>query len=118
VLSQRNPLEVTSGNPEADLQKYITALEEGEIDVEMLKKIVLLCLENPVTDLMSPLSDIGYPASPSPFMSSNSLHSLQQDIWERNKNFDRLFKALSKRLVTLKVGQYHDMFVTSSHRNV
>ena len=44
VLAQRNPLDSGSRNADADLQKYITALEQGDVDTETLQNIVLLCL--------------------------------------------------------------------------
>ncbi|THV03303.1 hypothetical protein K435DRAFT_651641 [Dendrothele bispora CBS 962.96] len=102
LLARRNPLDTTPRNPDEELQKYIAALEQGDVSTGTLQNMVHFCLENPVTDLMSPLSEIGYPASPSPFMSYNSMPSLQPDLWERNKNFDRFFDALLNQLVLLK----------------
>ncbi|ESK97479.1 heat repeat containing protein [Moniliophthora roreri MCA 2997] len=104
ILSQRKAL-LSDADINAQLQTWIQALDEGTADQTVLRQLVYLCLENPAygdeTGMMSPLSpDVGLPGSPSPFVSSNSLSSLglHADLWEKNRNFDRLFTTLIKWL--------------------
>ncbi|KAJ8515986.1 hypothetical protein ONZ45_g6658 [Pleurotus djamor] len=78
-----------------EIQECISALEAGICDVPRLKRLALLCRRNPVAD--APLSpfEFGSPTSPSPFLTpANSIPSLQIEIWDKDKNFERLFNAL------------------------
>ncbi|KAF9468966.1 clasp N terminal-domain-containing protein [Collybia nuda] len=80
-----------------ELQGYIAAVIQGSPGINVLQKLALLCLENPVTESPSPPPSPGYglPNSPSPFaMPSRSLPSLHADMWDKDKNFERLFNAL------------------------
>ena len=93
-------------DPDAFIQECIEKLESEEADVGILQQLVHLCLDNPANENGGAISPIDLPTSPSPFASNrslNSLKSLHTDIWERNRNFDRLFGALQKYLVSERV---------------
>lgn len=78
-----------------ELPNYIAALGVDKIDPHVLQNLALLCIENPVEPQSPDL--IPYPSSPSPFVvkhqSSPSL-SLHAAMWDKDKTFERLFKAL------------------------
>ncbi|KAJ4472277.1 clasp N terminal-domain-containing protein [Lentinula aciculospora] len=101
LLGQRIKLGITeSSDPQTILEKYISILEAGDADLSTLQKLVFLCIENPATDVLSPLSpDSLYPMSPSPFASSDSA-PLHRDMWEKNRNFDKLLSALSSYMLS------------------
>ncbi|KAF9076427.1 clasp N terminal-domain-containing protein [Rhodocollybia butyracea] len=90
-----------SSDPQVELENYIAALESGTADQTILQKLVSLSIENPAIDMLSPLSpDSMYPMSPSPFVTSSSIPALHHDMWEKNKNFDRLLRSLSSYLIS------------------
>jgi len=89
-----------------ELKGYIASLEEGEASIHVLKKLVLLCLENPAIETSSPPPSPGFglPSSPSPFLAStHSLPSLYPGIWDADKNFERLLNALLEFLQPIRV---------------
>jgi CLIP-associating protein 1/2 len=93
-----------------ELQGYIAAVVNGDPGTQVLQKIVLLCMENLVTEPPSPPPSPGLelPTSPSPFTPpSRSLPSLHGNLWGVNKNFDRLFNALMQFLDPAKVIAYY-----------
>ncbi|GLB33596.1 putative CLASP N terminal [Lyophyllum shimeji] len=97
LVAQGTPLRATQPADKAkELQGYISALTEGDSSIHVLQKLALFSIENMASAAVSPpLSPgIGLPNSPSPFSPSQSLPSLNADLWEANKNFDRLFNAL------------------------
>ncbi|KNZ74412.1 Protein STU1 [Termitomyces sp. J132] len=96
LVSQGTPLRATQSTDKVkELQNYITELVDGELGVHGLQKLALFSIENPVSDANSPLSPgQGVLNSPSPFFKSASVPSLHADIWEVDKNFERLFNAL------------------------
>ncbi|KAJ3790562.1 clasp N terminal-domain-containing protein [Lentinula aff. detonsa] len=102
LLGQRTTLGISeSSNPEADLENYISSLEAKNADISTLQNLVFLCKENPAIDVLSPLSpDSLYPSSPSPFASSSTVPDLRRDMWEKNKNFDKLLSALSTYMLS------------------
>ncbi|KAJ3909224.1 clasp N terminal-domain-containing protein [Lentinula edodes] len=104
LLSQRITLGIAeSSNAQTDLENYISVLEEGDPHLSTLQKLVFLCIENPAIDVLSPLSpDSLYPMSPSPFTSSGPVPTLHRDMWEKNRNFDKLFNALGSYMVSTK----------------
>ncbi|KAL0572246.1 suppressor of tub2 mutation [Marasmius crinis-equi] len=101
VLAQQKPADASSSDQDAFIQECIKKLEDEGADIAMLQQLVHVCLDNPANDTgrMSPLSP--FPTSPSPFSSNHSMKTLHaDDIWEKNRNFDRLFNALNKYLVS------------------
>jgi hypothetical protein len=93
-----------------ELQDYIDAVVNGDPGTQVLQKLALLCMENPVTEPPSPPPSPGLelPTSPSPFTPpSGSLPSLHGNLWGINKNFDRLFNALMQFLDHAKVIAYY-----------
>ena len=89
-----------------DLQNYIAAVINGDPGIEVLQKLALVCLENPVTEPPSPppSPSLNLPTSPSPFTPlSGSLQSLHDNIWGVDRNFDHLFNALMQFLDPAKV---------------
>lgn len=106
VIAQGSPLKAAETSDRIqELQRYISLLENGSADVHTLQKLVLLCAENPVAEPFSPLSpDSEFPSSPSPFIdNSRSIPSLYSDLWDNNKNFEKLFRALMEFLVPTRV---------------
>lgn len=105
MVAQASRLEDTqppAGLPE--LKSCIARLESGDVDIDLLQKLALFCMANPVSDPSSPMSaDYGFPGSPTPFASAGSVTNLYADIWESEKNFDRLFKALVQFVESEKV---------------
>ena len=79
-------------------------VESGEPDLVALQRLALICVTNKVADVSPPLSPMfDGPASPSPFVTSQSIPSLHADMWGKDKIFDRLFKALVRFLSAAKV---------------
>lgn len=108
VVSQGKPLRATQSTDKVkELQSYITKLADGETDIHGLQELALFSIENPVSDTDPPLSP-GQEvlSSPSPFYTSRSLPSLHADLWEVDKNFDRLFNALIQFLEPSKVRSF------------
>ena len=89
----------------AELNGYISALEEGLADVLVLKKLVHLCRQNPVNEPISPISpDFSDPATPSPlFGRTRTLPTLRSDLWHQDKSFERLFNAVVQYLDPARV---------------
>ncbi|KAJ3824298.1 clasp N terminal-domain-containing protein [Lentinula raphanica] len=102
LLEQRSTLGITeSSNAEQDLETSMSALETKDADIFTLQKLVFLIMDNPSNDVLSPLSpDSLYPLSPSPFASSGSVPVLHRDMWEKNKNLERLFSALGDYMLS------------------
>ncbi|KAI9466759.1 clasp N terminal-domain-containing protein [Lactarius psammicola] len=101
LFNQRNPLFASSAaDAAAELQGYITSLDQGTGNVTTLKSLASFCVAHPSVDAISPLSSsLSMPASPSPFISSAGvLPSLKPELWSENRSFSRLFNALQKFL--------------------
>ncbi len=84
-------------------------MEADDVNVDLLQKVAHFCMANPVTDASSPTStDFGYPGSPSPFSTGLiAVPNLHSDVWETDRNFDRLFMCLIQFLDPLKVWASH-----------
>ncbi|KAF9046047.1 hypothetical protein BDZ89DRAFT_1099459 [Hymenopellis radicata] len=102
LRTQASRLDAPAGLPE--LQAYIARMDAEDVNVDLLQKVALFCMANPVTDASSPTStDFGYPGSPSPFSNGlTAVPNLHSDVWETDRNFDRLFKCLVQFLDPLK----------------
>lgn len=93
----------------AELQRHIAVLEGGEPDLTTLEQLILTCLANKATDVSPTLSPIfDDPVSPSPLNATQSMPSLHVDTWEKDKTFDRLFKALVQFLSEAKDSESTD----------
>ena len=107
VVAEGTPLRAAATSDRAqELKGYIATLEEGEASIHILKKLALLCLENPAIESSSPPPSPGFglPSSPSPFLTSaRSLPSLHPGIWDMDKNFERLLNALLDFLQPIRV---------------
>ncbi|KAF8640074.1 hypothetical protein AX17_001315 [Amanita inopinata Kibby_2008] len=104
LLARRPAMQVAEGQQlNAELQRHITVLEGGDPDLITLQQLAFISLANRVAD-SSPSSSPVFdePLSPSPFQASQSVPSLHADMWEKDKSFDRLFKALIQYLSTVK----------------
>ena len=106
MVAQADRLEDTqprAGLPE--LRSYLARMESGDVDIDLLQKLALFCMANPVSSPSSPTgTDYGYFGSPTPFASSSgSVPNLHADIWETDKNFDRLIKCLVQYVEPQKV---------------
>ncbi|KIY49594.1 hypothetical protein FISHEDRAFT_72906 [Fistulina hepatica ATCC 64428] len=87
----------------SELQRYVKVLEGDEVNVQVLQKLALLCIENPVTEALPSPTSTGYPGSPSPFYSSSrSIASMGFDIWSKDQNFERLLAGLLRILEPTK----------------
>jgi CLIP-associating protein 1/2 len=88
----------------AELQELIAALEGGEPTLTALQGLASICTANKVIGISPPLSPmLDGPMSPSPFNGSQSMPFSHPDIWEKDKTFDRLFRALMQYLNGAKV---------------
>ena len=107
VIQQGRSLVPHEGSAD-ELKEFILALEGGNADINVLKKLALLCSENPVAEdeLPSP------PLTPSQryaTLGSNNLvatlnRAPKADIWNGGKLFDQLLAALMQYLQLDKVG--------------
>jgi CLIP-associating protein 1/2 len=95
VIQQGTPLKgVKPSERIQELQGYISSLESGVAGKKTLQKLALLCIENPAAESISSPYSAEY-STPSPFAPpARSLPSLKSDMWAKDKNFDRMFKAL------------------------
>ncbi|KAF9485369.1 hypothetical protein BDN70DRAFT_871407 [Pholiota conissans] len=93
---------------EQDVNELISKLDSGDADVAALKRLALICVETSSSDLSSPPISPGtrHPSSPTPLPPSQKPTSLlHSDVWEKNKTFDRFFKALMKYLEPERVDE-------------
>ncbi|KAL4241509.1 CLASP family protein [Abortiporus biennis] len=103
-MSVVDPIQVRNSGHRSDLRQELSScigrLEDGTADVQILKKLAILCKENPVNEPISPISPaFSDPSSPTPaFGASYSLPSLNSDLWTHDKTFDRQLNALTKFL--------------------
>lgn len=78
------------------LKSYLDRLEIGDVDIDLLKKLATFCILNPAAAPLSPSSaDFAaprYPKSTSP-----------AEVWEKDRSFERMFKALVDFLEPSKV---------------
>ncbi|KIJ70299.1 hypothetical protein HYDPIDRAFT_78420 [Hydnomerulius pinastri MD-312] len=106
TIDHGTPLKgVEPGDRVQELQEFIAALENDDADIRVLRKLMLLCSNNPIpADTASPLSPrLGLPMSPSPFISiTRALPPLIPDMWTRDKSFDRLWEGLMRFLEPTK----------------
>ena len=73
----------------------------AEVSAETLQQVAAVCVATRVADPSTPLSPSG---SPTPFSGAESQDdALHSSIWEKDRSFDRLFKALVKALEPTKV---------------
>ncbi|TDL29310.1 hypothetical protein BD410DRAFT_758063 [Rickenella mellea] len=80
-----------------EINAFLTALEQGQANVELLKNLTLLCLGNPFHDAPSPLSPtFTFPPTPSPMSGNDQM--LSTPLWTEGRLFDRLFGALTRYL--------------------
>ncbi|EIW82237.1 hypothetical protein CONPUDRAFT_143692 [Coniophora puteana RWD-64-598 SS2] len=87
----------------AELEEYISLLEDGDNSVRVLQKLAQLCSNNPLSpDITSPLSPgLGLPNTTSPFLSTlpkRDVGPIIPNLWTKDKKFGRLFGALLKVL--------------------
>ncbi|OCB84439.1 hypothetical protein A7U60_g8425 [Sanghuangporus baumii] len=88
------------------LKNCISALEDGSADAATLKKLALLCLDNPVLDEASDMSlSSSFLASPTPRNGRLEKLQTEESIWRKEKLFDRMFDALKKFLTPDKSGE-------------
>lgn len=78
-----------------EIQALTKALE-AEVSAETLQQVAAVCVATRVADPSTPLSPSG---GPTPFSGAESQDdALHSSIWEKDRNFDRLFKTLVKAL--------------------
>ncbi|KAH6915150.1 clasp N terminal-domain-containing protein [Coprinopsis sp. MPI-PUGE-AT-0042] len=75
----------------AEIDSLVQALGEKEVSKETLQQIAAVCVANCVADPATP-------SSPSPFDTQTLSDTLHSEVWEKNRNFDRLFKGLLRVL--------------------
>jgi CLIP-associating protein 1/2 len=89
-----------------ELKRHISALSCGDADTTVLKRLVIICMENSVEETpASPSSPTAsnYPTSPSPSTPSHLLASLHSDMWDSNRLFEQFFNALNTYLEPSRV---------------
>jgi CLIP-associating protein 1/2 len=92
-----------------ELKQHIVALEGGKADVNVLKKLAVLCNEHPVAEDELPSPPLT-PSQKYATLGSNNLAGTSSrapkiDIWQRGKLFDELLAALVQFLQLDKVGE-------------
>ena len=96
-----------------ELLRCVSALEDGSADVAVLKKLALLCLDNPVHDDAPNMNDSSFPITPSPTDNGFGTMNVEDTIWNNEKIFDRLFDALMKYLSPSRVSDLYDSLILS-----
>lgn len=92
-----------------DLKQFILALEGGKADINVLKKLALLCSEHPVAEDELPSPPLT-PSQKFATLGSTNLAGTSSraptiDIWQGGKLFDQLLAALMQFLQLDKVGE-------------
>ena len=85
------------------LDELVSSLDNGDADVDALKRLVLICIENAVSEPSSPSASSVNSPTPATFSRPQSTLPLGSSIWEQDKTFERLFKALMKYLEPARV---------------
>lgn len=85
-----------SDDRQQELDNYIAALERGEASPQLLQELARFCVEAHVLESIVHSADASAMSSPSPMTQKSS--SSSGDIWDKDKNFSRLWKALLKFL--------------------
>ncbi|KAG9317226.1 clasp N terminal-domain-containing protein [Chiua virens] len=102
TIEHGTPLKaVEPRNRVEELNRFLSALEDGNADVHVLQKLALLCSSNPIpADTASPLSPrLGLPSVQSLFVPiTRALPPTIPDMWTKERSFDRLFDGLMKFL--------------------
>jgi len=83
-----------------DLQDITTALEDNVADVAALKRLAIICMENPIPE---GTSEPHLSSSPTSLISKLSQTISHTELWEKNQTFEKLFKALMAYLQPSKV---------------
>jgi CLIP-associating protein 1/2 len=83
-----------------DLQDITAALKDAVADVAALKRLAIICMENPTFEGSSELHLSCSPTSPISKRSQTMSHA---ELWETNQTFEQLFKALMTYLQPSKV---------------
>lgn len=105
VLAQGSPLKgARTAELAQTLSGWIVDLEARNSAKRTLQNIALLCAQNPTLNFSGPGGG-GYPLNPSPSIETTRLTpSFYSEIWETDKNFDRLFKIILQFLDESAVG--------------
>lgn len=112
VTDKGSPLTGMSRSAQlVELNRVISALEDGSADISTLKDLAHLCSDNPVQengllDTMN-LSESSYPDSPTPII--RKLGG-SKTIWEEEKIFNRMFNALLAYLSVDRVGDVRSSY--------
>lgn len=99
-------------NARKALEELINVLDNGDADIAALKRLILISIENAASEPSSHSVSTGgkHPSSPTP-ADSRSTSLLNTSIWEKDKSFDRFFKALMKYLEPARVCLINISFV-------
>lgn len=112
VVDKGSPLKGADQETQlAELRRFISALEDGTADVAILKKLALVCIDNPVHDESSEENtSFSFLTTPTPAngrLGTNTKGSL----WDKNeKVFDRMFEALMRFLTLERVWLFQIRF--------
>lgn len=107
VMQQGRSLIPHEGSAD-ELKEHILALEGGNADINVLKKLAMLCSEYPVAEDELPSPPLT-PSQKYATLGSNNLvgtssRAPKTDIWHGGRLFDRLLVALIQFLQLDKVG--------------
>jgi CLIP-associating protein 1/2 len=87
----------------SELKRCTVALEDGSADVKALKKLALICLDNPVDEnLSSGMTSFSFPTTP-PAVSMLAQMKADQSIWGKERIFHRMLDALLGFLTEMRV---------------
>ena len=103
VFSQASPVGTTDLELIEELKRHISALSCGDADTTVLKRLVIICIENSAPASPSSPTASNHPTSPSPSMSSHLLPSLHSDMWKTNRLFEQFLNALNTYLEPSRV---------------
>jgi len=99
VFAQASPVGTTMDSERIEeLKRHISALSCGDADTAVLKRLVIICIENTVEEtpsLPSSPTASNHLSNPPPLTPSRLIPSLHSDMWETNKLFEQFFNALN-----------------------
>jgi CLIP-associating protein 1/2 len=89
-------------DPIGMIEQCIRDLSSASMNSETFYNVACVSLQNPVA-LSPPTSPGSDSLSPSPFDSLRSMPSLHLDLWDKDKNLNRLYRAMMEQLTPEKV---------------
>lgn len=103
VIDKGSPLKENDLDTQlSELKKCVSKLEDSTAGAAIMKKLALICADNPVDDRLDDVVSFSLPAGAHISKKIPRLNS-QDSIWTKDKVFDRMFDALLDFLTPDKV---------------